>query len=79
VPEPSGFPSGYTLTRSLLELLFGPEIPEANRDKIIATLLPRWPLEALLDEFEFLGFRSLRIAIELFQERQRIRCAECPP
>jgi hypothetical protein len=56
VPEPSGFPSGYTLTRSLLELVFGPEMPEANRDKIIETLLPRWPLEALLDEFEFLGF-----------------------
>ena len=67
VPEPSGFPSGYTLTRSLLELLFGPEIPEANRDKIIATLLQRWPLEALLDEFEFLGFDLSESLLNFFK------------
>lgn len=56
VPEPSGLPSGYALTRSLLELTFKGGAAKSQEDQIIDTVLPRWPLEALLDEFEFLDF-----------------------
>jgi len=56
VPEPSGLPSGYALTRSLLELSFKEGVAADHQDQIIDTVLPRWPLEALLDEFEWLDF-----------------------
>jgi SIR2-like domain len=58
VPEPSGFPSGYALTRSLFDLIFPADgrLPENARDQMIDALMPRWPLEALFDEFEFLDF-----------------------
>jgi hypothetical protein len=48
VPEPSRFPSGYALTRSLLDLLFPAEehAPEPERDRMIDSLMPHWPLEA---------------------------------
>src|SRR5262245_39936680 len=58
VPEPSGLPSGYAISRSIFDLIFSPDtnIPENQREGLITTLLTKWPLEALFDEFEVLGF-----------------------
>ena len=58
VPEPSSFPSGYAITRSLFDLIFPSreELPETVRERIITELIPRWPLEALLDQFESLHY-----------------------
>ena len=58
VPEPSGFPSGYALTRSLFDLIFPADgqLPEPVRERIINDLMTRWPLEALFDQFESLDF-----------------------
>lgn len=67
VPEPSGFPSGYALTKSLLELVFGDGVPEDRQNQIIDTVLPRWPLEALLDEFEFLDFDLSESLLNFFK------------
>jgi hypothetical protein len=62
VPEPSGFPSGYAVTRSLFDLIFPAhsKLPEARRDGIINDLMPQWPLEALLDLFRASRRRSDR-------------------
>ena len=67
VPEPSGFPSGFALTKSLLELIFINTMPEEQRDQLINTLLPRWPLEALLDEFEFVDFDLSESLLNFFK------------
>jgi hypothetical protein len=58
VPEPSGFPSGYAISRSIFNLIFPPTsgISDAERENMIASLIPKWPLEALFDEFELLNF-----------------------
>lgn len=57
VPEPSRFPSGYALTRSLFDLIIpeDDENPDFQREALISYLTPRWPLEALFDEFERLN------------------------
>jgi hypothetical protein len=68
VPEPSGFPSGYALTRSLLELVFTDGVPKEQRDQVIDAVLPRWPLEALLDEFEILDFDLSESLLNFFKE-----------
>ena len=67
VPESSGFPSGVALTKSLLELIFTNMMPEERRDQLINTLLPRWPLEALLDEFEFVDFDLSESLLHFFK------------
>ena len=52
VPEPSNCPSGRDLNRWLLDMVVPHFIPEKQREQRIETLLPLWPLESLLDEFE---------------------------
>lgn len=69
VPEPSGLPSGYALTSSLLELTFKEDsIAKGPQDQLIETVLPRWPLEALLDEFEWLDFDLSESLLSFFND-----------
>lgn len=67
---PSGFPSGSALTKSLLEMLIPNTIPEEQKEKLFNALLPRWPLEALLDEFEFVGFDLSESLLNFFKEKE---------
>jgi SIR2-like domain len=70
VPEPSGFPSGYAVTRSLFDLIFPAhsKLPEPVRDGIINDLMPQWPLEALLDQFESVDFDLSESLLALFAD-----------
>jgi hypothetical protein len=70
VPEPSRFPSGYALTRSLLDLIFPAEeqVPKTVRDRMINSLMSQWPLEALFDEFESLHFDLSESVLAFFAE-----------
>lgn len=74
VPEPSRFPSGYALTRSLLNLIFPPSdhVSEQARQAVIDTLMPKWPLERLFDEFESLHFDLSDSLLAFFAEHDRI-------
>ena len=73
VPEPSGFPSGYAVTRSLFDLLFPSDSqrPEVLRDRMLNELIPRWPLEVLLDQFEYLNYDLSESLLEFFAELDR--------
>lgn len=55
VSVPSGIPSGFALTQSVLDALFPPPFPDPFREKVVKQLATKWPLEALLDEFTFIG------------------------
>lgn len=68
VPEPSGLPSGFALTKSLLELVFDNGLLDDQRNKLIAAVLPRWPLEALFDEFDFLDFDLSGSLLDFFKD-----------
>ena len=70
VPEPSRFPSGYALTRSLFDLIFPAAVtlPETARDQMFHGLVPRWPLEALFDEFESLHFDLSESVLAFFAD-----------
>jgi hypothetical protein len=74
VPEPSGFPSGYALTRSLLEMIFSPsdDVPELARSALIDGMIGRWPLERLLDEFELLHYDLSESLLTFFAERDQV-------
>ena len=54
VPEPSAFPSGYSLAHSLFSLIVPQDgkLPEAVRESFIARLTSGWPMEMLFDEFD---------------------------
>lgn len=52
---PSGMPSGFALTQSVLRSLLPPPLPDALRETVVNDLFTKWPLEALLDEFTFVG------------------------
>ena len=56
VPKPSSFPSGYALSHSLARLVIPRDdrVPEHIQDAGIDDLIAKWPLEAILDEFESL-------------------------
>jgi hypothetical protein len=56
VPEPANFPSGFAITKSLIGKVLAGAVPEDSRQSIVDGLAHLWPLEAVLDEFEFLGF-----------------------
>jgi hypothetical protein len=73
VPEPSGFPSGYALTRSLLEMIFPPGdgVSEPTRAGLIDSLIGKWPLERLLDEFELLRYDLSESLLDFFAEHDR--------
>ncbi len=68
VPEPSGLPSGYAATRSLFDLIFpyDGKRPEFMHDRFISELMTRWPLEAILDQFELLQFDLSESLLEYF-------------
>ena len=68
VPEPSGFPSGFALTNSLLNTLLATVMPDEQMQQLVRALLPKWPLEALLDEFEFVGFDISESLLSFFNE-----------
>jgi hypothetical protein len=69
VPEPSGLPSGFGITNSLFSLLLQGAIPQEQHDDLIRTLSPRWPLEALLDEFELVGLDLSESFLDFFNEQ----------
>jgi SIR2-like domain len=73
VPEPSGFPSGYAITRSLLEMIFPPEdgLLEISRARLIDSLVSKWPLERLLDEFELLDYDLSESLLDFFNEHDQ--------
>ena len=70
VPEPSRFPSGYALTRSLFDLIFpaAEALQKTARDQMINSLMPRWPLEAVFDEFESLDFDLSESVLAFFAD-----------
>jgi hypothetical protein len=68
VPKPSGFPSGFALTSSLLDKLLANMMPEEPRRQVVSALLPKWPLEGLLDEFEFVDFDISESMLGFFGE-----------
>jgi len=74
VPEPSGFPSGYAISRSLFDLIFPPskDISEIDRERLISSLITKWPLEALLDEFEVLDFDISKSLLAFFAKHDRV-------
>jgi hypothetical protein len=74
VPQPSGFPSGYAITRSLFDLIFPTEsrLPEDTHERFLSELTPRWPLEALLDQFELLGFDLSESLLGFFADHNRV-------
>jgi hypothetical protein len=47
VPEPSGFPSGYAVTHSLLDVIFpaAERLPKSVSEQMIKGLMPRWSLD----------------------------------
>lgn len=74
VPEPSGFPSGYALTRSLLEMIFPAGdgvLPESARAALIDAMVGKWPLERLLDEFELLRYDLSESLLHFFASHDR--------
>lgn len=77
VPEPSYFPSGISITNSLFSLLLQDAVPREQHEKLINTLSPRWPLEALLDEFELVGFDLSESFLDFFND-QNERAAPSP-
>lgn len=77
VPEPSYFPSGISITNSLFSLLLQGAIPGEQHEDLISTLSPRWPLEALLDEFELVGFDLSESFLDFFND-QNDRVAPSP-
>jgi hypothetical protein len=68
VPSPSGMPSGAALTESILNLVFKGALHKDQKDSIIRQLLPQWPLEALFDEFETLGFDISYLVLNYFNQ-----------
>jgi hypothetical protein len=68
VPEPAGFPSGWALTRSLLDLTFAGVSLGDGKDRLLDNLATRWPLEALLDEFEFVDLDLSASLLGFFKE-----------
>lgn len=71
VPEPANFPSGFAVTRSLINQVLAGAVPEASRQSIVNSLAGLWPLEAVLDEFEFLGFDLSESMLAFFDESNR--------
>lgn len=69
-PKPSAFPSGWALTESLLEIALN-GIPETIRYKLIKKLSANWPLEALLDEFDFIGYDLSESLLGSFEWKNR--------
>jgi hypothetical protein len=67
VPEPSGLPSGFALTKSLLELVFDSGLSSDQRNQLTDTVLTQWPLESLFDEFEFLDFDLSESLLDFFK------------
>jgi hypothetical protein len=68
VPDPAGFPSGYAITESLVRLILRGAIPIAQQDELTALITKEWPLEALFDEFELLGFDISESLLKFFSE-----------
>lgn len=69
VPEPAGFPSGFDITSSIFSLILQSTVPVEEREKLIQRLAPRWPLEALLDEFELAGFDISESILDFFSRQ----------
>ncbi|MBI2305388.1 MAG: hypothetical protein HYU86_11665 [Chloroflexi bacterium] len=67
VPAPSNFPSGAAITESLLEMVLPDTVAGKFRDQLIAALLPRWPLELLLDELEYLQYDLSESMLQFFK------------
>ncbi|MBU4555295.1 MAG: SIR2 family protein [Actinobacteria bacterium] len=72
VPPPASLPPGYAVTRSLLDLVtpLGTHTEE-ERQRVVEHLLPRWPLELLLDEFESLHYDLSESLLTFFAELER--------
>ncbi|MBI4460848.1 MAG: SIR2 family protein [Acidobacteria bacterium] len=68
VPEPAGLPSGWALTRSLLDLTFAGVNLGDGKDRLLNNLATNWPLEALLDEFEFVDLDLSASLLGFFKE-----------
>jgi hypothetical protein len=73
-PEPAGFPSGFDITSSLFSLILQGAVPVEEHEKLIQQLAPRWPLEALFDEFELAGFDVSESLLDFFS-RQNARAS----
>lgn len=69
VPEPASFPSGFSIMKSLFSLILQNAIPGAQQSNIIEQISPRWPLEALLDEFDFLGLDLSESLLQFFNDQ----------
>lgn len=69
-PEPAGLPSGASITESILNALFplADAWPEDVRSALFSTLARRWPLEALLDEFQLVDFDISADFLEAFKK-----------
>jgi hypothetical protein len=65
MPDPSNFPSGAALTRSLLHIALG-AVPEL--EALVEAAASQWPLEALLDEFESFGYNLAESLLGFFNE-----------
>lgn len=70
VPEPARFPSGFAITRSLLGQVLRHAVPENHFNDAVDTLAKQWPLESLLDEFEFFGADISDSMLEFFAEQE---------
>lgn len=70
-PEPSCFPSGQSITNSILSLILRGALPPEHHDEIVQELSPHWPLEALLDEFEWVGFDLSESFLEFFGKHNK--------
>lgn len=69
---PSGLCSGYSLTKSLFDLT-NPikNIPELLYNSAIEKLLPRWPLEAIFNEFELHGYDLSSSILKFFSSVEK--------
>ena len=71
VPEPANFPSGFAITRSLIGKVLAGAVPEESYQSIVDGVAHSWPLEAVLDEFEFLGFDLSASMLAFLNESNR--------
>lgn len=72
-PEPSGFPSGYAISRSIFDLIFPVEscsLSTGPRNDI-DSLIRKWPLESLFDEFEALKFDLPNSLLRFFSRHDK--------
>jgi SIR2-like domain len=70
-PDPSCFPSGLSITNSLLSLILRDSFPPEHLDRIVQALSYHWPLEALLDEFERVEFDLSESLLEFFEKHNK--------